>query len=98
MTQPSLASHQPSVEAQLAQLGHFYGHAPIGICLLDTEFRYLRVNKTLAEINAVPVADHIGRTVAEIIPDVAPTLDPYLRRAMETGEPIAPVLSSQPEV
>jgi PAS domain S-box-containing protein len=88
MTRPSLAGHQPSVEAQLAQLGHVYGEAPIGICLLDTEFRYLRVNKTLAEINAVPVNDHIGRTVAEIIPDVAPTLDPYLRRAMETGEPI----------
>jgi PAS domain S-box-containing protein len=88
MTQPSLAGHQPSVEAQLAQLGPFYGDAPIGICLLDTEFRYLRVNKTLAEINGVPVDDHIGRTVMEVIPDVAPTFDPYLRRAMETGEPI----------
>ncbi len=88
MTRPSLPGHQPSVEAELAQLGHFYGNAPVGICLLDTEFRYLRVNKTLAEINALPVADHIGRTVAEIIPDVASTLDPYLRRAMETGEPI----------
>ncbi len=88
MTRRSPAGHQPGVEAQLAQLGHFYGNAPVGICLLDTEFRYLRVNKTLAEINAVPVADHIGRTVAEILPDVASTLEPYLRRAMETGEPI----------
>src|SRR4029078_13185872 len=42
----------------------------------------------LADMNGVPVEDHIGKTVAEIIPDLQPKVDPIFRRLLETGQPV----------
>ncbi len=53
------------------ELEHLYATAPIGLCLLDPDLRFVRINERLAEINGMPVASHIGRTVEEIVPDLA---------------------------
>jgi PAS domain S-box-containing protein len=44
------------------------------------------VNKRLAEIHNLPVASHLGRPIAEVIPERFPQIEPYLRRALN-GEP-----------
>src|SRR5215212_3570682 len=41
----------------------------------------------MAEINGVPAAQHLGRSVAEIVPDVR-TVEADLRRVLETGQPL----------
>lgn len=66
----------------------FYEHAPLGLCILDTELRYVRVNRTLAEINGVPAEEHIGRTVREIVPDFAEEAEARMRDVLETGVPV----------
>ncbi|MDN3025267.1 SpoIIE family protein phosphatase [Streptomyces sp. S.PB5] len=43
---------------------------PAAIGVLDTELRYRYVNPTLARMNGVPAEEHLGRTVAEVVPDV----------------------------
>ncbi len=39
--------------------------------MLDRELRYVRINARLAEINGMPAADHIGRKVREVVPDLS---------------------------
>ncbi len=74
-------------EEQLSQLEHLYKTAPVGQCLVDKELRYIRVNERLAKINGAAVADHIGRTLKEIIPEIASQVEPIYRRVFETGQP-----------
>lgn len=73
---------------QLAELETLYHTAPIGFALLDREFRFLRVNSKLARINGVPVEEHAGRTLREIAPAVADSVEPLLRQVFDTGQPI----------
>jgi PAS domain S-box-containing protein len=65
--------------------------APVGFGFLDREFRTVRANETLAEINGLPVEDQIGRTVEEAVPDLWPLIEPMCRHVLETGEPIVNV-------
>ncbi|MBV8950888.1 MAG: SpoIIE family protein phosphatase, partial [Actinobacteria bacterium] len=47
---------------------------------------FLRVNGPLAEVNGVPVEQHLGRTLEEVSPNLWPTLEPILRQVLDTGE------------
>ncbi|WP_241758930.1 PAS domain-containing protein [Pyxidicoccus parkwayensis] len=79
------------VEAQrsLAQLNALLSATPMGIAFMDTELRYMRLNQAMADLNGVPVADHVGRTFRDIQPKVIVDLiEPILHRALETGEPV----------
>lgn len=69
-------------------LHELYRTAPVGLCLVDTELRYVHVNELLARMNGKTVAEHIGRTLYEVIPGVAELIAPIFRRVLETGETI----------
>ncbi|MCH7674104.1 PAS domain S-box protein, partial [candidate division KSB1 bacterium] len=61
---------------------------PAGLAILEgPEFRYFRINKTLADINGLPVEDHLGRRLAEVLPDAAQDILPRLLEVLETGKP-----------
>lgn len=70
---------------RLAELEDLYRHTPVGLCLLDRELRFLRINERLAEINGIPAAEHIGKTVREAVPIVADMVETSLRDVVETG-------------
>ena len=76
---------------QLAQIDAIYQTAPLGLCLLDTEFRYVRVNEALAALNGVPVEQHIGRSVRDVVPHLASTTEAICRRVVATGQPVVNV-------
>ncbi len=59
----------------------------LGVAVLDRQLRYRRIDPTLAAMNGVSVEDHLGRTVREVVPDLADEIVPAYRRVMETGEP-----------
>jgi diguanylate cyclase (GGDEF)-like protein/PAS domain S-box-containing protein len=66
----------------------FFLNAPIGLAYLDADLRHVRVNDALVALTGRPADDYVGRTVGEVLPDVADTLAPRLRRVFETGEPV----------
>lgn len=72
---------------RFAQLRAIYDGAPVGLAFIDREMRYLSLNRRLATINGRPMEEHLGRTVAEIIPDFFPTVEPFILRALH-GEVI----------
>ncbi len=71
-----------------AVLEGLYDTAPMGLAVLDVQLRYVRINNRLAEINGLSVAEHLGKTVREIVPDLADAVEPGLRCVLETGEPV----------
>ncbi len=73
---------------QLAEIEAIYASAPIGLCFIDTELRFVRLNDRLAEINRVPAAAHIGKTLREILPEMADDLEPLYREVIETKVPL----------
>jgi PAS domain-containing protein len=64
------------------------GHAPVGICYFDADLRYVYVNDWLATLNGLPVQQHLGQKIGDILPNVAADVEGELRRVLETGEPL----------
>ena len=78
---------QETLHKQLAQLTAIYDTAPIGLCCLDTDMRYLSINHRLAEMNGRSVQEHIGKTIRDLLPELFPSLDPILQSVIATGQP-----------
>ena len=82
-----LATVNAARERTFAKLESLLAASPIGIAFVDRDFRYLRINDALAALNGQPADAHIGRTVHDMLPEVADTLVPMLRDVIETGRP-----------
>ncbi len=68
-------------------LAAYFSSSTVGLCVLDSELRYLAVNRTLAALNGIPAALHLGKTVREILGDFADVAESELRRVFLTGKP-----------
>jgi len=87
-TQPP---QQESTTAQVlrqAQFEAFFAAANAGMMILDRQLRYVQINEAMAELNGICVADHIGRSLREMLPELAATLEPILQEIMDTGKPL----------
>jgi len=84
-------SGDSSLQERLYELEHIYRAAPVGLCLLDPELRYLRINDRLADMNRLAAAEHLGRTIHEVIPELAPRIEPICRQVLANGEPVLDV-------
>lgn len=65
--------------------------APMGVAFLDTGLRYVMINQALADMNGIPMADHLGRTIPEVLPALALEVVPLLQGVLDTGEPVVAV-------
>jgi PAS domain S-box-containing protein len=84
-----LEGERAVAEESRALLDTLVAEAPDGVAIFDRELRYVRANEALAAIDGVPAEDHLGRTPAEILPDIPEEghMGP-LRRVRETGEAV----------
>ena len=69
-------------------LGAHFNASRVGFCILDTDFRYLAINHTLAEMNGFPAEAHLGNSVREMLGDFAELIEPHFKRVLETQQPI----------
>ena len=69
-------------------LSAYYKASRVGLCILDTEFRYLAINDSLAEMNGAPATAILGKSVREALGGLAELVLPPLRSVLTTGEPI----------
>ncbi len=75
-------------EDLITEMQHVNKDLPVGLCVFDTDLRYVQINDWLAEINGIPAEEHLGRTIGELIPDVAAGVEAVLRKVIDTGEPV----------
>ena len=87
-TEKTLRQNQAVIQSQLSEIESIYQTAPVGMAVLDTELRFVRINQKLAEINGLSIENHLGRSVRELLPDLADEAEPKLRQVLQTGEPI----------
>ncbi len=81
------SSAEEALELAMARFDLLLANAPIGFAFVDAEFRFVRLNEPLARINGLPVEDHLGRTLAEVVPDVWSEIEDDVRASLATGEP-----------
>ena len=61
--------------------------APVGFAFHDNELRFFRINDALAEMNGVPVEEHIGRSPADILPTLG-LVEKRFREILRSGLPV----------
>jgi PAS domain S-box-containing protein len=71
-----------------AVLATMYGDSPVGIAVLDPTGRYLRINDLIARNNGPSPAEHVGRTLEDVLGDDAPPVRAQLEHVLHTGEPV----------
>jgi PAS domain S-box-containing protein len=72
----------------LTELRLLYENAPIGVAFLTPDCRYRQINRRLTEICGLSIADHIGRSVRNTVPQVANQVELIVQAILRTGEPI----------
>jgi PAS domain S-box-containing protein len=76
------------VDESHALLDAVFRTAPVGLAYHDRALRYVRINEDLAAMNGLPVEAHVGRTLTEVIPSIAPQVLAYFRGVLATGRPV----------
>jgi PAS domain S-box-containing protein len=85
-----LRTQQTAAES-LTLLETLQASAPVGFGYVDRDFRLLRLNDSLAAINGRTVELQLGRTVAEVIPDLWAQIEPSFRKVLDTRNPVVNV-------
>ncbi|MGW6943954.1 SpoIIE family protein phosphatase [Streptomyces xanthophaeus] len=66
-----------------------FARSPVGIGVLDTQLRFLQVNPALEAMNGLAESAHVGRRLAEVLPEVnAGEMEAAMHQVLETGEPV----------
>src|ERR1700750_839493 len=85
----ALPTAEPDTQhVQSPALQLIYDTAPIGLAFLSPDCRYLHINQRLTEICGISVEGHLGRTVRDCVPALAPAVEGIVRSIMETGDPV----------
>jgi PAS domain S-box-containing protein len=87
LAERALVGAQVQLEARVLELESVYQFAPVGLAVIDRSMSFLRVNTALATMDGHPVTAHAGKTVAQIMPQLAETLEPAIRKVL-AGETI----------
>lgn len=85
---PSIANPDRELALHEKRLKAFFTAAPAGLAIVDARLRYREINETLARTHGVSVEDHLGKTVGDVLSELAPTIEPILRRVLTTGHPV----------
>ncbi len=76
------ASPEAFTGQNILDMESIFDAAPIGLCVLDLNFRYTLANICFARMYGLHKADFLGRTVEEALPGPAPQIMEHLRDAL----------------
>jgi PAS domain S-box-containing protein len=88
MRDAELRRRAERMRIEFGELETIYRSAPLGLAVLSLDLRFLRINDYLARVNGPSAADHVGRTVEEVIPAAVPVVTGVRDRILATGESV----------
>ena len=53
----------------------YFSASTVALCIVDIEFRFLAVNRTMAEISGLNLEAHLGKTMREVLGELADKAD-----------------------
>ncbi|MFF0062573.1 SpoIIE family protein phosphatase [Streptomyces sp. NPDC005279] len=81
------------VKTNLAFLDALFETCPIGLVLLDEQLRYVHLNQALADMDGLPIQEHIGRRMEDImITSDGGEYQRILRAVAADGQPVVSTL------
>jgi PAS domain S-box-containing protein len=92
----NLQKNEQVANERLALINTIYTSAPVGLCFLDRQTRYVSINDALAEIIGQPPDYFLGKTVRETVVELADGIETHVRRVIETRQPVVDVEVSGP--
>jgi len=84
----ALTAAQTEAETRLGELENLYRCAPVGLALVDTDFRVIRLNDFLAMLSEKPADDHVGQPFFEVFPNLQHQVGPLCDAVLRTGAAI----------
>lgn len=70
-------------------LAGYFSSPTVGVCVLDSEARYIAINETLARINGMPAPSHLGKTIRQVLGDLATEVEPVFQGVLSTGQSVS---------
>lgn len=83
----ALRSSEELARRHLNEIENIYSNIPVGMCVIDLELRFLRINERLAEFNGIAASEHIGKTILQIVPEFYEQAQNTCKKIIETGQP-----------
>ncbi|MFF8293384.1 SpoIIE family protein phosphatase [Streptomyces sp. NPDC016309] len=80
------------VKTNLAFLDSLFETCPIGLVMLDEDLRYVHLNQALADMDAMPIEEHLGRRIGDIM--ITSDDGAYLRMLREVEREGRPVVGA----
>lgn len=77
-------------KTQIEEFEGWFDCVHVGMGLINPELRYIRVNRKMAEINDLSPENHVGKSIAEVLPDLKDEIEPFVIKALN-GEPTVDV-------
>ncbi len=87
----AMRDNQRIANERLALIDTIYTSAPVGLCFVDCDLRYVSINNALAEMHGHAPDYFLGKTVRQAIPKLADALEAHYRRVIDTGQPVIDV-------
>jgi PAS domain S-box-containing protein len=87
----AMRDNQRIANERLALIDTIYASAPVGLCFVDRELRYISVNNALAEMNGHSPDYYLGKTVRQAVPELADVVEAHYRRVIDSGQPVIDV-------
>jgi len=84
-----LRRQRAGLRETLAMLDSMLATAPIGFAFYDRQLHYVRVNQYLAGINDLPIEEHIGRHLRDMVRSgLELQIEAGIQQVFDTGEPL----------
>jgi PAS domain-containing protein len=94
---PPIESDQtPQLCARVMQLEHFFQFAPMGFALLSRDFHFRTANERYARLTNQSVDALIGKTLFEVIPELADAVMKMCSTVFETYTPLLDITLRTP--
>ncbi|MBT4045649.1 MAG: PAS domain-containing protein [Rhodospirillaceae bacterium] len=87
-TGKSVVADSESVRRRLLDVARVFDQVPVGFCIVDADLRYVYVNDAIVAFNGASREDHIGHTIAEVLPHSAARIEEKMRQVMTTTAPV----------
>ncbi|MGH7886779.1 MAG: PAS domain-containing protein, partial [Candidatus Binatia bacterium] len=87
----AMRDNQRIANDRLALIDTIYTSAPVGLCFVDRDLRYVSINNALAEMHGHAPDYYLGKTVRVAVPELADVIETHYRRVIDTGQPVIDV-------
>lgn len=81
----NLTGARAEAENRLAELEHLYESSPIGLAVVDRDYRLQRINDFIANIKGRSHDECLGLPLFELLPEIKAVAEPLFQRILDGG-------------